>query len=97
MTPVLQLAMLVCCAVILWRADRAIDAMSTGSRLIVRVAYWALAVGAIAQIGTIVLYGDRPSLPALIVAAGIAGLLAGERRIRSLVAPRQGGRHTRVI
>lgn len=97
MTTLLQLAMLACCAVILWRADRAIDKMSEATRLIVRVGYWALATGAIAQIGALLLYGGRPSLPALIVAAGIATLMAGERRIRTIVAPRGGDRRSRTI
>lgn len=97
MTTLLQLAMLACCAVILWRADRAIDTMTETTRLIVRIGYCTLAVGAIAQVGVIVLYGDRPSLPALIVAAGIAGLMLGERRIRTIVAPRGGNRRTRTI
>lgn len=88
MTAALQVAMLTACAVIFWRADQAVACLCGTMRPIVRLGYWALAMGALGQIGLVLLYGDVPSLPAIVVASGAALLMLAERRLRAL----RGGR-----
>lgn len=84
MTPLLQGAMLLAAAVILWRSEIAINLMGPGCRMITRVAFWLLAVGAGAAILD-VLQGYTPSWADVITFSGLASLLASERRFRSLL------------
>ncbi len=80
-----QLVGLISCAVILWRAEPALNRMSRCSPRLLRLAFVLLTVGAVAGIFYI-LIGVVPSWPTLLLAVGTALLLFCERRVRILTA-----------
>lgn len=82
----LQLAAAGASAVILWRAEPALNRMRPGTHLMIRVALYLLVIGAVAQLGGVVL-GQVPSLATVIVLAGVAVLMVFERRLRELLPP----------
>lgn len=83
----LTLLSIAACAVILWRAEPALNRMSRATPILIRLAMWLLVVSACAQFVTL-LMGQAPDVPAVLLQAGVAALLLCERRLRILV-PRQ--------
>lgn len=84
MTTLLQGAMLLAAAVILWRSEIAINLMGPGCRIVTRVAFWLLAVGSVAAIIDVT-QGYAPTWADVLTFGGLAALLASERRFRSLL------------
>ena len=80
-----QLVACAACAVIAWRTEPALNRMGRCTHILVRFAMHLLLMSAVAQIGAIVLFGQVPGLPAVIMLLGIALLLLCERRVRVLV------------
>lgn len=87
-----QLLAAAAAVVIIWRAEPALSRMSRCTPLMVRCAFWLLAVGAAGAILCIV-SGDVPPWPAIIGAWGAAALLFCERRLRYLTRPPQKKRY----
>lgn len=91
-----QLLGLALCALILARAEPAINRMSRDTPRLVRIAFILLAGGAVSGIFAIV-SGAVPEWHVLMLAAGVAALLVCERRLRILTrAPNnldKGARH----
>ncbi len=86
MTMLLQIIVVMAAAVIIVRAEPALNRMSRCTPIMVRVAFHLLALGAAAEI-VCVITGDVPSWPAAIVTLGVATLLFCERRLRLLWPP----------
>ncbi len=85
MTPsILQLIALIATGLIFWRAEPVLNLMGPRCRVSVRIAFWLLAVGAVALLVAIT-QGYRPDPSVVLLLAGTALLLASERRIKSLV------------
>lgn len=78
-------------AIILWRAEPALNRMSPATPFVVRLAVWLLVVAACAQLVTLIT-GRLPDWPAVLLQLGVAALLMCERRLRVLV-PRQRPPH----
>lgn len=95
MTPLLlSLASAAACAVILLRAEPALNRMSPATSTTVRVAMWLLTVGAAAQLLAITM-GTIPQWPTVLLELGVACLLYCERRLRVIIpTPRQPRRDT---
>lgn len=95
MTPLLlSLASAAACAVILWRAEPALNRMSPATSTTVRVAMWLLTVGAAAQLLALAA-GTAPQWPTVVLELGVACLLYCERRLRVIIpAPRLPRRDT---
>lgn len=88
MTPLLlSITSAAACAVILWRAEPALNRMTADTPAPVRVSMWLLTVGAAAQLLALAL-GAVPQWPTVLLELGVACLLYCERRLRVLV-PRQ--------
>lgn len=95
MTPLLlQVIVLLAAAVIIIRAEPALNRMSRGTPFLIRAAFHLLTVGAIAEVIGIAA-GDVPSWPAAITTIGAAALLFCERRIRILCPPARARREER--
>ena len=87
MTPLLlSIASAAACAVILWRAEPALNRMTRATPGPVRVAMWLLTVGAAAQLLAITM-GTAPQWPTVLLELGVACLLYCERRLRVLIPP----------
>lgn len=84
MTTLLQCVMLLAAGVILWRSETAINLMGPGCRIVTRVAFWLLAVGAVSAMIDIA-EGYKPSLADALTSCGLAALLVSERRFKSLL------------
>lgn len=95
MTPLLlSLASAAASAVILWRAEPALNRMTPATNATVRVAMWLLTVGAAAQLLAITM-GTIPQWPTVLLELGAACLLYCERRLRVIIpTPRQPRRDT---
>jgi len=87
----INLAGIICAALILWRAEQAISRMSHATHWMIRYAMLLLAGAAIGFILSIPGAGIDPNT--LAVLAGIALLLICERRVRYLVRQRPGVHH----
>lgn len=72
------------CAIILLRAEPALNAMTPATPLVVRMALWLLCCGALAQLLSIVM-GEVPRWPTVVLELGTGVLLYCERRMRVLV------------
>lgn len=83
-TVMLQAAVVISAAVILWRAEKALNLMGPNCRVVTRVAFWLLAVGAVAAIIE-VSQGYAPSWADALTYGGLAALLMSERRFKSLL------------
>lgn len=83
-TLTLSVASAAACAVILWRAEPALNRMTPGTHAVVRIAMWLITVGAAAQLVGIVT-GVAPQWPTVVLEIGIACLLSCERRLRVLI------------
>ena len=80
----LQTLGFIAAAVIFWRAESVLNLMAPGCRLLVRVAFWLLTVGAAAV--AVRLYQGYVPLPAVVLTlTGTALLLVSERRVRALL------------
>ncbi|MEW6612720.1 MAG: hypothetical protein AB1409_08265 [Pseudomonadota bacterium] len=79
----LQTIVLLAAMVILVRAEPALNRMGRSTPILIRASFHLLALGAAAQIVTI-LAGEVPSWPTAIVVVGAASLLVCERRLRVL-------------
>lgn len=85
MTPlILQVVVVISAAVIVARAEPALNRMGKSTPIMIRFSIHLLAVGALAEIGCIVFGGEVPTWPTVITTAGIAALLFCERRLRVL-------------
>lgn len=83
-TLTLSVASAAACAVILWRAEPALNRMTPGTHAVVRIAMWLITVGAAAQLVGIVT-GIAPQWQNVVLEIGIACLLSCERRLRVLI------------
>jgi len=81
---ILQTLGLTASAMIFLRVEPILNQMSANCRLIIRIAFWLLAVGSAALIVAIT-QGYCPSLPSLLPLIGMALLLMGERRLKGLL------------
>ena len=95
MTPLLlSITSAAACAVILWRAEPALNRMTRATPGPVRVAMWLLTVGAAAQLLAITM-GTIPQWPTVLLELGVASMLYCERRLRVIIpTPRQPRRDT---
>lgn len=83
----LQLTTIAASAVILTRSEPAINRMGRQTSFLVRMSMHFLTVGAVGEIGSILLFSTVPELATCIVLVGIAALLVCERRVRALTGP----------
>lgn len=74
--------------VIVFRSEPALNRMTRATPILVRLAFYLLTLGAVAEI-LFVLAGKVPNWPTAIMLAGIAALLFCERRLRLLYPPMQ--------
>lgn len=88
MNTALNLLGIVIAALILWRAEPALNRMSGATHWMVRYALLLMAAGALGLL-LYILAGVTPSPVTLILAAGIALMLICERRMRYLLPPQQ--------
>ena len=80
----LQTLGFIAAAVIFWRAESVLNLMAPECRLLVRVAFWLLTVGAAAV--AVCLYQGYVPPPAVVLSLmGMALLLVSERRVRALL------------
>jgi hypothetical protein len=79
----MQALTLVACAIVIVRAEPAMNRMSRATLMTVRLAFYQLAVAAGAEVVAI-LVGRVPSWRETLMACGIATLMLCERRIRLL-------------
>lgn len=85
MTPLLiQATALIACAIIVARAEPALNRMGKSTPILIRLSIHLLAVGALSEIGCILFSGEVPNWPTVIISIGIAALLVCERRLRVL-------------
>lgn len=84
----MQVAGVLMCGLILWRAEPTLARMDRYTHMSVRLAMWLATVGAVARLGWIML-GGVPDGISVLMLGGLAMLLMCERRLRILV-PRFG-------
>jgi len=82
----LQMIVVLAAAVIVVRAEPALNRMSRCTPFMIRASLLLLTLGAVAEI-VFVLSGDVPSWPTAITTVGVAALLVCERRLRLLCPP----------
>lgn len=87
-TLLLQAIVLMAAAIVVVRAEPALNRMSKSTPFLVRVSFHLLTLGAIAEI-VFVLAGGIPAWQSAITTVGIAALLFCERRMRILFPPHQ--------
>lgn len=80
----LQALGLLAATIIFWRAESILNLMTPGCRLLVRAAFWLLTVGA-AALAVHISQGYSPPPAVLLPLLGTALLLAGERRVQTLL------------
>ena len=80
----LQIVTVIACAIVVFRVEPALNKMTGGTLMIVRLSFYQLAVGAGAELLAILAFGYVPGLREMVMACGIATLLLCERRIRLL-------------
>ena len=80
----LQTLGFIAAAVIFWRAESVLSHMAPGCRLLVRVAFWLLTVGA-AAMAVRLWQGYVPPPAVVLTLTGTALLLVSERRVRALL------------
>ena len=83
---VLQAVVLIASLIILFRTEPALNRMSGRTPVGIRLAFCALAVGAVSMINGIILSGYVPTASSALVTMGVALLLNCERRFRNLLA-----------
>ena len=84
---ILQTLGFIAAAVTFWRAESILNLMAPGCRLLVRVAFWLLTVGA-AAVAVRIWQGYTPPAGAALAFMGTALLLVSERRVRALLRAR---------
>lgn len=84
----LQAVVLAAAAIIVVRAEPALNRMSKTTPFLVRVSFHLLTLGAVAEI-VFVLAGGIPAWQSAITTVGIAALLFCERRMRILFPPQR--------
>ena len=77
----LQTLGFIAAAVIFWRAESVLNLLAPGCRLLVRVAFWLLTVGA-AAMAVRLWQGYVPPPAVVLTLAGMAILLVIERRVK---------------
>lgn len=83
LTLTVQLCTVLACMVIFFRTEPVLNQMARGCKFHIRVAFWLLVVGSVGA-GSAVLLGWTPPPFVAILLAGVALLLVGERRLRSI-------------
>lgn len=72
--------------------------MDATTAFLIRAAVHFLAVGALGELWSVLIYGNVPSLPHVILMVGVVSLMLCERRMRAISGPyhrhAQGGRST---
>lgn len=92
-----QVAAVSACIVIILRTDPAINRMCRRTVVMIRHSIVLIQVGAIAELGGVILLGRVPDLSEVLVLIGVAVLLVCERRMRALVPlPRPHRRQTDI-
>lgn len=86
---ILQIATALACAVVVMRAEPALNRMHRQTQLIVRLSFYQLAVSAGAELLAIGAFGYVPSWREMLLASGIATLMLCERRLRYLARVRK--------
>ena len=81
---ILQTLGFIAAVVIFWRAESVLNLMAPGCRLLVRLAFWLLVVGA-AAMAVRLWQGYVPPPAVVLTLAGMALLLVSERRVRALL------------
>lgn len=81
MNATLQILALIACAVIFFRAESVLNKMGRVCRFDIRLAFWLLAVGAVA-VGGAIATGWQATAPVVASLVGVALLLHVERRAR---------------
>ena len=82
--PILQTLGSIAAVVIFWRAESILNLMAPGCRLLVRLAFWLLVVGA-AAMAVRLWQGYVPPVAVVLSLMGMALLLVSERRVRALL------------
>ena len=80
----LQALGLIVATVIFWRAEMILNLMAAECRLLVRLAFWLLVVGA-AAFAVKIWQGYVPAVGVILSLSGTALLLVSERRLRALL------------
>ena len=80
----LQTLGFIAAVVIFWRAECVLNLMAPGCRLLVRLAFWLLVVGAAAT-ALRIWQGYAPPVAVVLALGGVALLLVSERRVRALL------------
>ena len=78
-----EAVVLVAAIIIIVRSEPALNRMSGCTPMLVRLSFWMLTIGAVAEIVGI-FAGAPPGWPDTIIIAGIAALLVCEKRMRIL-------------
>lgn len=89
-----QILGLVAAVVIFWRVEPILNVMGLACPLLVRAAFWLLAVGSAGSVACILCRGYVPPPAFVALAVGVALLLVSERRVKALLrlhaqAPRE--------
>lgn len=85
----LQLTCAAASVALLVRGEPALCRLGRGGHIALRASLCLLVVGAVAQLGAIVLFGFVPTATEAILSLGIAALLCSEPRAITLVTARQ--------
>jgi hypothetical protein len=80
----LQTLGFIAAVVVFWRAESILNLMAPGCRLLVRLAFWLLVVGA-AAFAVRIWQGYTPPAGAALAFMGMALLLVSERRVRAIL------------
>lgn len=80
----LQMLGFLAASVIFWRAEAMLNLIAAECRLLIRAAFWLLTVGA-AALAVHISQGYSPPPAVLLPLLGTALLLAGERRVQTLL------------
>jgi uncharacterized membrane protein len=78
--------------VIVIRAEPALNRMTCKTPLMIRLAFYLLTMGALAEV-VFILAGEVPTVSAAILSAGVATMLYCERCLRILCPPPRRGCH----
>lgn len=90
---IIQISTGLCCLFILFRTEPALNRMTGGTQMIVRLSFYQIAVSAGAELLAIVAFGYIPGWREGMLSGGLAALLLCERRIHYLANfKREGSR-----
>lgn len=88
----LQIVSVGACALILSRAEPAVNRMCRGTSILIRVSMVLLTVGSAGMLGTIILFGYTPTVSTTLLILGVAMMLYCERRMRAICGAPPGSR-----